>query len=142
MLFRLGVMLMSWKSDKYRIKLNINLPNGIYVLGAESGLGKTYLASWLKRLCGYGEPVTAVQCDTEIIKLPLKQSIPHKCKVFMLDEYTLYNNRSDISCELEELSKDMVVLIDCKVKPNLSCEFGYAYISLRDRFEIYVGRSI
>lgn len=47
MLFRLGVMLMPWKSDKYRIKLNINLPNGIYVLGAESGLGKTYLASWL-----------------------------------------------------------------------------------------------
>lgn len=130
---------MSWTTDKkYRINITVDLQPGVYVFQNESGVGKSYLAKWLNRLYFHNEGVNSISGSVASKIETLNGVVPLNCKLFMLDDYDLYNGKFE--AEIDNLRKSAIILVDCKMLPGFNFDWEYCYVSFRDKDVIYVGR--
>ena len=108
-----------YKIDKYQVKVYINLDDGLYIFPDESATGKTRLGTLLESYGYFGNRTIYLTYKTggkeyrdEI--LGLKQGY---YRVIMLDRcdmcYDVFNDTAVIN-KLKELSKESVILADCK----------------------------
>lgn len=97
--------------DKYQVKVHVNLPNGLYRFTSTSAKGKSYLAYWLLKYRSYGEPVGAYTY-TDFQKGVDLVAYAKGCKLFVVDRYDMYYGYA--LKEIQELSKECIVLIDLK----------------------------
>ena len=128
---------MAWKTDeRYRDQIDIRLDNGVYCLPATSAIGKTVLAKWLHTLhLSHSEPVNSIRSYEGLMAKELDSYIPKDCKVFMLDDYDLYNGK--FADTIYDLGKRAIVLIDCKMPPEFS--FDVQRCNLRyDRCDLII----
>ena len=105
-----------YKNDTNRIKIDIQLENGVYLFNPISATGKTRLYTELRNIYKRTKEVCAYTYDDVTSGLSLS-SMVEKCnnkipKVLMLDKYDLYRNQC--SKEIKALRGKCIILIDCK----------------------------
>lgn len=108
-----------YKIEKYKVKIYINLDNGLYIFPDESATGKTRLGTLLESYGYFGNRTGYLTYKTgskeyrdEI--MGLEQGY---FKVIMLDRcdmcYDVFNDITVIN-KLRKLSEESIVLADCK----------------------------
>lgn len=112
-----------YTNNNFRIKIDLQLNNGIYIFEGESATGKTRLFNELRNIQKYEQSenqdksiITYTYNDYLIYKISLQQAFDEykeSVKVIMLDRYDLYGTERDIE-RLMEISKWSIILIDCK----------------------------
>lgn len=130
---------MAWHTDeKYRNQIVINLDNGVYCLSMDSSVGKSALAKWLRDLnVRHGEKVNSIRGAEGTKEEHLGRFIPSGCKVFMLDDYDLYNGK--FVDEIKALREEAIVLVDCKMLPRFNFPVHRCHIWFRNQNLIEVG---
>ena len=106
-----------FKIDGRRIKIDIELENGIYVFESESGVGKTYLAKVLQKYRTFNEPVASYGYENFSNGMSLEKLLDHKFKVVVIDRYDMYSSKK-LNSVIEKYRKDSVILVDCKITVN------------------------
>ena len=126
-----------YKSDKLKIKLNIELEAGIYKLTSFSGDGKSFLGDVLKDYNMIGEPVMSYNYEDKLHGVPIEIVLtPNKYKVIMLDRYDMYNG--DGAKLIEECVNTSVILIDCKSSINIDMDYEYCSLSIsKNKIEVW-----
>lgn len=119
--------------DKYRRKIRVQLPNGLYRFAHLSASGKSYLVKVLQIYRGYGEPVgTYTYLDyREGVDL---MSRARGCKLFVVDRYDMYYGYA--LEEMRALSEDCVVLVDFKGVGELKSLSTCGLVLLEEGFVI------
>lgn len=124
-------------NDKYSLKIDIKLNNGVYVFPNESSSGKSWLCKRLKRMHELGEPVNAYTFSDRFHSQELEEIlIPQKYKVILLDRFDIYKNE----CHnlIKKCSNDSIILIDCKDNFNVDVDFKISRISINPEcIEVY-----
>ena len=106
-----------FKISNRRIKLDIELENGIYVFESESGVGKTYLAKVLKKYRTFNEPVASYSYDDFSMDVSLEELLANKFKVVVIDRYDMYSSKK-LNDIIEKYRRDSTILVDCKITVN------------------------
>lgn len=119
---------MAWKtSDDYRDQIDIQLSNGLWLLGLDSSIGKTALAKELRILHdSWHEPVNSISGTDAWNNVDIHYLIPDNCRVFMFDDYDMYNGKFEK--EIKQLSQTSIVLMDCKMGANIDIPRGTAIL--------------
>ena len=107
-----------WKNSvKNNVNIEIHLDNGIYILGLNSGEGKTRMCKLLHNYRKLGEPCLSYTYDDFINGVNLEALVKVvKPKVLMLDRYDMYAGEfEDI---IVNTAIQAIVLIDCKGSIN------------------------
>lgn len=114
--------------SKYRKQIEIDLEPGIYTMDTLSGTGKSYLAKQFRELYYCHEPVNSINSKEAQFVDSLAPLIPKDCKAFIIDDYDVYNGK--YGNEILKLSKTAIVMIDCKMTPDIDFEvIGSSLIS-------------
>lgn len=121
-----------YKNNKYDVKINIDLENGIYIFNEKSATGKTRLCKELKELRKLGEPVIGYTYGDDKLGINLL-SITNKVKpkVLMLDRYDMYNG--DFDNNIIAWSKDAIILIDCKAGLKTAIDTDWCTIEMNSQ---------
>lgn len=91
------------------VQININLPNGIYMLQKEGGIGKTFLATLLGKLGECGESSASVTyCNGKRVTKGNLQT----ARIIMYDRVDRYVSKS-LADEMESLSCKSIILMAC-----------------------------
>lgn len=103
-----------YKNEKYRIKVNIDLNNGVYIFSDESATGKTRLYKVLKDIQRWDKDVVAYTYGEYQEGISLSDVLKRNpdCKVVMLDRYDMYIGK--FKQEIADYSNKCIVLVDCK----------------------------
>lgn len=105
-----------YRSDELRIKIEINLENGLYAFDGESATGKTRLFRCLRDLQFMGDKILTYTYSDKLNGISLADKLKEKAsesKVIMLDRYDMYLNEEAL--ELLKYSEDRIILVDCKL---------------------------
>lgn len=107
-----------FKIDKYNIKVEFNMDNGIYVPTCEAGTGKTWLCKTLKKYNSFGESVAAYDYQDYKNSIQLKDIvIPNRYKAIMIDRYDMFSE--DIDESLFNLCRNnTIIIVDSKFGLN------------------------
>lgn len=121
-----------YKRDDIRVKVDIQLENGIYVFLPYSATGKTYLKKQLEYCRGLGDNVVAYTYSDLARGLSLRASIDAlgaNPDVIMLDRYDLYSTKFwDI---INKYAKESIILLECKNDSVIDdLDYDYADIEL------------
>lgn len=118
-----------FRLDKYNVKINIKLENGIYTFDRESSTGKTRLYKVLRQYQSVGEPVSAYTYQDKKLGIPIESVIDSsKFKLIMLDRYDMYNG--DAIELIKKHSKNSIILIDCKLALKGNIDDNWCYIEM------------
>lgn len=111
-----------FKNNMYPVQIDIKLENGLYQFNCVSATGKTRLYYLLKDLTLEGVPVIAYSYNEYEAGISLETVIgDRKPQVILIDRYDMFLNKyKDL---LLELSRNCIVLIDCKTM----LQFGEYY---------------
>ena len=102
--------------------INIALRNGVWIFPPESATGKTYLYKQLKLHYLNGEPVVGYSYNDKLFGVHLEHLVDYdRHKVLILDRYDLYSK--DFTDIIKKFSLQGIVLIDCKVCPDIRAEY-------------------
>ena len=110
----------------HSIKVQIDLPNGVYVFPRSSADGKTYLSSILRAL-GPDDGVNSYTLDDKDFFDVSVALNSEKYKLVLLDRYDMYFG--DGIEEIQEFGKAGVVLIDCK-SHDFPFEVKYCFLHM------------
>ena len=100
-------------NNKYTVKINIPLDNGIYIFDNNSATGKTRLYKELLSHQVYGERVAAYTYNDKLLGRRVDDIlIPNKYDVIILDRYDMYYG--DGADGIKACEDNTIVLIDCK----------------------------
>lgn len=124
------------KLTSNRIKVDIDLENGIHVFSCSSATGKTRLFTILQEYYRKGEPVLTYTYDDYRSGLDFYTiSEKRKYQLVMIDRYDMFDSK--FSDKLLELSKNSIVLIDSKQQLFFTKSYGRCYINMTpDRIEV------
>lgn len=122
------------------VLLNVDIcKNGVYVLGADSSSGKTYLANICKSLSTiYDSVFSVVSYMSGVDESIYKQLINRKCRICIVDRYDMFAS-DELSEELRLLGEDHIVLVVCKdIRIARSLKAKRAGITLtKDEVKVY-----
>ena len=114
----------------------INLDNGLYKFGAESGTGKSYIVALINKMASNKSEIITYNYRDYITGTKIEDKLSPKYKVAIIDEYELYEGYGK-----EAISKFMqhgVVIIDHK--NGLKClnlPYSVVYIDMEyDKIEV------
>jgi hypothetical protein len=121
-----------FKLDNRDIKIVVygDSDKGVYTFQEDSATGKTWLCETLKKYRGFGDLVDGYSYSDYIRGYRIKDLIGKGLKLVVLDRYDMYNG--EMTDEIVELSKECLVLIDCKVIPDIPCRCWHKYIMIKD----------
>ena len=124
------------KIDKYNVKVDIQLDNGVYIFDNESALGKTRLAKLLEKYQAYGEPVVSYTYNDKLRGIDIATVLqPKRFKVILLDRYDMYEG--DGAELILKCAEDSIVLIDCKNDFSVTAEDEWCTINMeKDKIEV------
>ena len=128
-------MAITYKSSG--IDISIEAENGIYVYFNESASGKTKLLNYTKPLVTIGKlKAKCITYDDVVNTNGQCLNNMDSADLILLDRVDLYKDKLNAR-DLEEKSKNSIILIDCKSDlPNI--EHGYALIDhKKDRMVVY-----
>ena len=110
-----------YRLDKYRLKVEVKLSPGFYILQNESSSGKTYLAKALYEYMGYGEPVGSYTYANFLANEPLIPKLADELKLFIFDRFDMFYSKlsDDELSRMKEVSKFAVIIADLKGRINL-----------------------
>lgn len=111
-----------------RLKVNIDLPNGIYRFSNESATGKTRLCKALKTFHSYGEKVNAYTYNDKLDGKNISTVLSAEYKIILLDRYDLYYG--DGFDRMKELADNCIILLDCKHFIADFAEWDCCYIKM------------
>lgn len=127
-----------YRNSDYRVEIEIDLENGVYVFDDKSATGKTRLAKELRNLNAFGEDVMSYTFNDIALGRDLKSELLKRpYKVIILDRYDMYNGLG--AAEIDSLSDKSIILIDCKSMngPKIETEYGYCDIEMTaDKIEV------
>ena len=101
---------------------------GLYQLGDESGTGKTRLCNLLIDYGTMGLPVTGYSYRDYVRGQRLHEYRNKGLKMIVIDRYDMYNG--EMESDIIELSKECIVLIDCKAIPDIAASMDYKDINM------------
>ena len=90
--------------DKYRVKIKVNLDNGVYEFEHYSNTGKSYLCSLCKQYYIYGESVDGY----DYYDYKKKMEIPRGLNLLVVDRYDMFSEFDDV---LKEIGRESIVLV-------------------------------
>lgn len=123
-----------FRLNSKRPEVEIRLENGIYVFDDVSAEGKTYLTNTLNKKAAV-EPVIGYTY-LDYIKNGIRRDVCINRKVVVFDRYDMY--KGEYIDLINELSKNSIVLIDCKDARALHLEYEDCSIKLYlNRIEVY-----
>lgn len=123
-----------FRIDKGKVKVIINLDNGVYYFDEESATGKTRLAKVFR---GYTQdyPVASYSYDDLALKIPFDTLVkPGEQKVLVIDRYDIY--KGTLTEQIKEFAKTGIVLIDCKGNPGVKCNLCFIEMTA-DTIEVH-----
>lgn len=125
-----------YKNDKYRVAINIELSNGVYVFDDYTATGKTRLCKELKELQRSGEAVVGYTYGDDKLGINLIDVFEKlNPKVLLLDRYDMYNG--SFNNEIVKWSEQAIVLIDCKGELKVDCDTDWCAIEMAaDKIEV------
>lgn len=118
------------KIDKYLVKIEIDLSNGIYKFDGNSSTGKTRLYKELKKLRSFGENVLAYSYFDEQFGIKLEELLKDNpnCQVLLIDRYDMmYGKYKKL---LLDYSKNSIVIVDCKKSTTFTGHDGMCSINM------------
>lgn len=119
-----------FKIDKYRIDVEVNLENGVYIFDGYSSTGKTYLYKLAEKYRHYGEKIVGYTYNDFIDSVNIDKVLDNtKYKLAVLDRYDMYYGEGIKA--IQEFAKNGIVLVDTKrgvIPPNES-KPCYLYLS-------------
>ena len=125
---------MSLILDEFNTKVVIELENGIYRFTNQSSTGKSYLYNVLSIYLKGKIPVFAINYIDFLKGITLDTAFKNNARLILLDRYDMYKGAFDK--EINELSKQAAVLLDCKSPTPL--EARYCIIKLLNSNHIVV----
>lgn len=125
-----------FKLDKYLVKIEINLENGIYLFNNESSTGKTRLCKLFKEYQAYGEAVASYTYNDKLLGHSISDILkPNKFKVILLDRYDLYEG--DGKELINKCAENTIILVDCKDNFTVTNDEEWCYINMEyNRIEV------
>lgn len=117
--------------DNSRMKVKIDLDNGVYVFDPKSATGKTRLSKLLRRMQLLEESVAAYDYDCFLNGDDIRKTLtPNKYHVIILDRFDMY--KQDISKELNSCADNSIILIDCKSELNLDVDVDICFMKMEN----------
>lgn len=129
------------RSTGWRVSINIDAKNGVYILGGSSADGKTWLCNEIDDMGTYFHNTVGYSYKDYLDNLDLRTKIKNKCgdkipEVVVIDRYDMY---CGVYWDyIKELGKHSIVIVDCKVDDDLDLrgvEYGGIYIE-QNRIEV------
>lgn len=112
------------------ITIDINVPDkGLFVMGDDSSIGKTYLAELLQALEDDRIAVVTFNRDKAVQKALIERISDPMVKMVLMDRLDLYINK-ELTEFISKTSKDKVILIDIKNLLELNTQIDGAVVLL------------
>lgn len=129
-----------YTNDYFKVKLAINLENGVYLLNAESATGKTRLCKELRnQYLKFGDVYSVTYHSLKPDKIQL--SSQGDFKVIMFDRFDLYSQDAEVKDLILKYCEQSIILIDCK--NNFSFEGTASVVDIHmEQYRIEVGVAV
>lgn len=125
-----------YSNTKYKVVIDIELENGIYIFDDNSATGKTRLCKELRDFQKLGEPVIGYTYGDDKLGINLEDVFAKiNPKVLLLDRYDMYNGM--FSENIQAWSKHTIILLDCKCNLKINCDTDWCTIEMTsNRIEV------
>lgn len=112
------------------ITIDISIPDkGLFVMGDDSSIGKTYLAELLQALEDDRIAVVTFNRDKAVQKALIEHISDPMVKMVLMDRLDLYINK-ELTEFISKMSRDKVILIDIKNLLELDTQVDGAVVLL------------
>ena len=112
------------------ITIDISIPDkGLFVMGDDSSIGKTYLAELLQALEDDRLAVVTFNRDKAVQKALIEHISDPMVKMVLMDRLDLYINK-ELTEFISKMSRDKVILIDIKNLLELDTQVDGAVVLL------------
>lgn len=112
------------------ITIDISIPDkGLFVMGDDSSIGKTYLAELLQALEDDRIAVVTFNRDKAVQKALIEHISDPMVKMVLMDRLDLYINK-ELTEFISKMSRDKVILIDIKNLLELDTQVDEAVVLL------------